>query len=609
MQGISIKEIRDALRCGQSDGYVLFKEIRENKNIEKVKQHPVTGKMAEELLQYANSIKNEKPQELTFETFIEFFENGNRYNYEKPYFKSKKDIHSLIMAEILENNGQYIKAIEERLWQWCNLYTWELPAHVPLSPEDIKKSNIEADEVVALFSAETGFYFAEILSVLGDRLQPLLVYRVRKEIFRRIINSYKNRSFHWEEAAMNWASVCAGAVGCAALYLIEDINELSIIVHRVIGTMESYLSGFDKDGITTEGLGYWSYGFSFYVYFAELLKERTNGKLDLMTYNELIEKIAEMPLYLQFPNATMINFSDAPGNLWYGDYGLLSRLSKTFHIHEYKLPEGISIYRDHTSKWAITSRNLFWGLQSDAGENSAAKTGCFYFPESQWLIDRRYDAAGEFYAFAAKGGHNGEPHNHNDLGHFILHFNGDALLCDLGAPEYTKQFFSGQRYSFLHASSRGHSVPLINGQEQSAGVEHTAKVLNFTEGIETKYSLDLTKAYKIEELRQYVREYTWDYSSYELEIMDHFTLTQGNNTIEEVFITQNPVELTQEGFLVIKGEKSSASLFFDQNAICEINEEKYTDHFGQQDAANRIVIKYTTPAQALTVKIKVKICK
>jgi hypothetical protein len=607
MKGISIKEIRNALRSGSSDGYVLFKEIREEVNINKVKTHPVIGKMAEELLQYADSVKNEMPQELSFESFIEFLENGNRYNYEKPYFNNKKDLHSLVMAEILENNGDYIKAIEERLWRWCNIYTWELPAHVPLSPESIKKANIEADEVVALFSAETGFYFAEILSIIGHKLHPLLVYRLRKEIFRRIIDSYKNRAFHWEESAMNWASVCSGAVGCAALYLVEDINELSVIVHRIIGTMESYLSGFDKDGITTEGLGYWSYGFSFYVYFAELLKERTNGKLDLMIHSDLIRKISEMPLYMQFPDGSMINFSDAPGKLWYGDYGLLSRLGKIFNIKEYKLPEGISIYKDHTSKWAITSRNLFWGLDGYDSVSYEPKTGCFYFPESQWVIDRRLAPAKEFYAFAAKGGYNDEPHNHNDIGHFILHFNGDTLLCDLGAPEYTKQFFGAQRYTFLHTSSKGHSVPVINGNYQGAGAEYKAKVINFEDGSEIAYFLDLTDAYGISELESYTRKYLWNYSNCELEINDSFTLNKDMNTVEEVFITQCAVEAVEDGVLCIKGKNCCAKLFFDDRTTYEAYEEKYTDHFGQPDSVNRIVIKYNTNLKEFQINIKIKI--
>lgn len=86
MINISTKDIRDALRSADEDGYVLFKEIRDEENIKKVKKHTITRKMYDELLQYANSIKDEALQELPFGLFVQYLENGNRYNYERIYF-------------------------------------------------------------------------------------------------------------------------------------------------------------------------------------------------------------------------------------------------------------------------------------------------------------------------------------------------------------------------------------------------------------------------------------------------------------------------------------------------------------------------------------------
>lgn len=47
------------------------------------------------------------------------------------------------------------------------------------------------------------------------------------------------------------------------------------------------------------------------------------------------------------------------------------------------------------------------------------------------------DADGPAVGVAAKGGHNGESHNHNDLGTFVLEAEGEEPLADLGAGEYT----------------------------------------------------------------------------------------------------------------------------------------------------------------------------
>lgn len=608
MRNIHLREIRDALRKGSSAGFVLFPEIRSEENRRNVKQDAVLGSMAEELLQHARAVKEEAPPELPFHRFMEYLENGNRSHYERLYFLSKKDLHALVIAEILENRGEYIQAIQNRLWKWCNEYTWEVPAHVPLHPEEMKRRNIEPDHVVALFSAETGFYFAEILSLLGEKLHPTLVHRLKKEIFRRIIDSYRKRAFDWEERPMNWSSVCAGSVGCAALYLVEDVDELSLMVQRVIGSLNSYLSGFDRDGVTTEGLSYWSYGFSFYVYFAELLKERTGGTLDLMAGSELVRKIAELPLYLQFPDDTSVNFSDASSLYWFGEYGLLSRLASIFGIDAYRLPEGTSIFRDHTYKWAAISRNLFWGLEGRRnGNRDLLKTGSFYFPDSQWLIDRRIGGDGGFYAFAAKGGHNDEPHNHNDLGHFLLHAKGDRLFCDLGAPLYDKGFFSHLRYTYLHASSRGHSVPVINGELQQAGRQFSAEVVQWIEdsrGV-TTFALDLTAAYGLPELENFTRTFIWNYKTLELEIRDAFRFAQEGNRIEEVLMTKCPVELSQGGTLKVTGETCSAVVTFSGSASCSVTEEAYLNHFAQQETVNRIVLAYESMKKECQITVKI----
>lgn len=610
--GIGMREIREALRGGGSDGYTLFPEIRLAVNRARVKEHPVARRKAAELLRFAAAVKDAEPQRMSFAAFRLFGETGDRRQYQTQYFNSRKETYSLALAEVIEDNGAYVQALEERLWLWCDLYTWDIPASVPLSPEEIEKAKVEADEVVALFGSETGFYMAEILSVVGHKLHPLLVHRLKKQVFSRIIDSYRSRTFWWEEVAMNWASVCAGAVGCAALYLIEDADELSVVVSRILATMETYLSGFDRDGITAEGLGYWTYGFSFYVYFAELLKERTNGRLDLLNAKPILRTIAEMPLYTQLPDSTMINFSDAPGYVWHGEYGLLCRLSERFGITEYKLPAESSLYYDHTNKWAHLSRSLFWGLDTGTvtADSYTPRTGCFYFPESQWLIDRRGGGSEPFRALAVKGGHNGEPHNHNDLGHFILHFDGDNLFCDLGAPDYVKAFFSDRRYTFLHASSEGHSVPIVGGHAQAAGAGHYARVVEFAEGEDNiRYALDLTAAYDAAELglERYIRHFRWHTDRSELEIEDSFAFAATSNTIEEVFMTPYPVQVIRDGLLRIQGKRSHAELRFDPAAAVRVCEEAYKSHSGRDETVNRIVIAIRSDSDRVAVGTSIRV--
>src|SRR5699024_2563227 len=103
--------------------------------------------------------------------------------------------------------------------------------------------------------------------------------------------------------------------------------------------------------------------------------------------------------------------------------------------------------------------------------------------ESEWLISR-YHLENISYGFATKGGHNDEPHNHNDIGHFILQRNGEVFLKDLGSGLYNDAYFGKERYSFLCNGSQGHSVPIVNGQLQEAGRSKKASIHNVNLGDE-----------------------------------------------------------------------------------------------------------------------------
>ena len=69
----------------------------------------------------------------------------------------------------------------------------------------------------------------------------------------------------------------------------------------------------------------------------------------------------------------------------------------------------------------------------------------------------------------------GEPHNHNDVGSFLYYIGDEEIISDLGAGEYTKKYFGPERYEILCNSSRGHSVPVIEGKYQCAGREYGAE--------------------------------------------------------------------------------------------------------------------------------------
>jgi len=70
------------------------------------------------------------------------------------------------------------------------------------------------------------------------------------------------------------------------------------------------------------------------------------------------------------------------------------------------------------------------------------------------------------------------------------------MPIELGAPEYTADTFGPKRYSLLATRSSGHSVPIVNGQEQAAGREYAAELLAVEAGTSlVRVQFDLTRAY------------------------------------------------------------------------------------------------------------------
>ena len=130
----------------------------------------------------------------------------------------------------------------------------------------------------------------------------------------------------------------------------------------------------------------------------------------------------------------------------------------------------------------------------------------YYFKEGCQLFINR-----DRYSLALKAGFNDEPHNHNDIGSFIISGKEGQLLCDIGSGEYTRQYFQRDtRYGFLCNSSEGHSVPVIDGCYQKAGREYTG-TLTYEGG--SRAELEIAGAYGLEQLTGLSRSFEWTDSS------------------------------------------------------------------------------------------------
>ncbi|MDF2923275.1 MAG: hypothetical protein K0R57_2189 [Paenibacillaceae bacterium] len=524
-----------------------------------VRQAPAYDGLLKEIAKEAERAHNTPVAPLSFDLFDLYEKNGSRKEFELVYFDRRSRLAGLVFAILTEEADHYLASLENLIWEICGEYAWSVPAHLPLGGDR------RPQDVIDLFAAETGHALAETLYLVGDKLDKRVVDRAKSEIYSRILHPLYNEPalFRWELSTNNWAAVCAGAVGMTALFIEDNRERLAGLISRMLGAMDSYLEGFQGDGGCPEGIGYWLYGFGYYVYFAEMLEQYTGGALKLMD-NPKCRRIAEFPLAVSLSDGYYVSYSDTSAKASLHT-GLVSSLTRRYG-QPVPYMEGItSFFEDTCYRFAHISRNLFWSdeklLQRPTTE------GVWELPDLQWVTSR-HCCHSSMIAFSAKGGHNDEPHNQNDLGSFILHAGGESLLTDPGAGVYSRDYFGEKRYTFLHNSSRGHSVPLIDGLEQQAGAAHVAVVRDKQIGPEgICLSLDLSAAYPAGTVDSCIREFKWIYTGGDgtgvLELTDRFSFGSAPGKLEEAFISLAEPKL-EPGAVSWQGRTGEVLLRYDE---------------------------------------------
>ena len=209
------------------------------------------------------------------------------------------------------------------------------------------------------------------------------------------------------------------------------------------------------------------------------------------------------------------------------------------------------------------------------------------------------------FGFAAKGGSNDEPHNHNDLGQFLLYGGGQVFLAELGCGEYTADYFGEARYSYDCNGSQGHTVPLINGHLQAAGRAHWAHVLSHSiSDQEDSLHLDLTSAYEEAGLLHFTRWLRWIKRGCRpmLEMRDDILLDAPGSVIER-FVTICRPECTAPGVVLLHGEAGLSLQLKYPDELLEpvIQAKSYRNHFGVDTSYTLVDFVLKQPSASLSI--------
>ena len=524
-----------------------------------MKKEDYLASFCREIIKAGKEMLDLELPKLQEEDFFLFKKTGNRLIYEGEYFGRRKFLTVFgILAEFIEDDklgfGREFerKAVFEKLSyiieEICRERFWALPAHVNFDALD--------ECTIDLFAAETAGTLAELLYLFHKELKKDTVEMAKGEIIGRVLKPFCESDFPyswWETDRCNWSAVCAGGVGMAAIYM-DRLGALPTrwkepCLSRVCNAMKCYLGGMEEDGACTEGLGYFSYGMSYFTGFAQVLQEETG--IDLLEDSK-VHLIATFQQKCYFGHGVSISFSDGSDRECFLP-GLTAFLKK--HFEDVELPD-FSLARgfeeDACYRWLTNERNIRWLRKYDTSvTNRKICSRDYLLPSAQWMIAQDEEGNG----FAAKGGNNAENHNHNDIGHFLCVFEGEMLLSDLGAGEYTKDYFSDGRYQILCNRSLGHSVPLINGAEQPEGKEYCADLFEWNQQ-DRKLTISFAGAYEKGLIDSIQREITFpEHGKKPMQVMleDRFACNDKTGVITESLVTGYQPEPDNQG-VTIKGK-------------------------------------------------------
>lgn len=480
-----------------------------------------------------------------FSKFRLFKDVGDRTQYQEVFFKRQHRLYAMaFMCLIYPENEKYLELLQDTIWEICDLYVWALPAHI----ENIEvNDNCELD----LDATTMAMALSIIKTTLGERLHPLIKSRIDYEIDRRVIKPFFEKRWHWEYRQNNWTAVCTGAVGCTIMLNRPEIFELAR--DRLNENMQDYLRSYRDDGVCVEGPGYWSYGFSYFIEYAEMQRTFTNGQYDLLK-DEKIKKISMFLQKLFLDKDVVVNYGDCGASVTVSA-GFMYGLKTLFPEYVQLPPKERLTIEPHYFPGCLRAFIYYDPSFTAADISSNAE---YYMGDCGWFVKRTPK-----YGIGARGGSNGESHNHNDVGSFILSVDNAQVLIDMGGRPYTRQYFEhNTRYTYLETSSRGHNVPIINGKYQ-ANVPGAHSTTSFENGV---FSVDFKSAYDIPELKKLVRNYS--FSDTGVTVCDNFAI-EGEASFTERLVSYIEPKIdggvVDYGKLKIKFDPSLATASYEKD--------------------------------------------
>lgn len=543
--------------------------------------------------------------------YLLFTRTGERDKVDNMNKQRDGALNALLMAELVEGKGRFMDDLVNGVFKLCETTYWGSSAHFYLygyeGGLDNPTTNLPdlqnpAIDIMGSDAASTLAWIYYFMRAEFDKISPVISRRIKYELETKFLQPYYQRNDFWwmygrggEGNVNNWNLWCNLNMLKIILLVEDDLQKKQDGFYKNLSSVDVFINGYPRDGSCSEGPSYWGAAVGRLFNYLDLVSKVSDGKIDI--FNN--EKVREMGRYIYRAYISngmyYTNYSDAPAKLDQGAERIYrigqlidDPVMKSFGAFLNSKNTGDTDERDRRSRTSI--ENLFNPVDWKDTKPVEPLLAEYFFPDWDVAIARDKQGTTNGFYFCAKGGSNGEQHNHNDVGSFMLYYNGLPVFIDVGVGTYTRETFGKQRYSIWTMQSNYHNLPVINGQGQVNGGEHKAVQSKYNASAgKVSFSTNLAKAYSDEaKVNSWIRSYTLERCK-RFVINDVYQLSENRGGSTVNFMTTLPVSIVTPGLMEIKGEGFVLHMKFDSSKLsAKIENIDVTDPKLQRGIGNNV---------------------
>ncbi|MBR2972058.1 MAG: heparinase II/III family protein [Clostridia bacterium] len=535
------------------------------------------GEKAKKIVTSAEKLLERDIPLLPASLYREFATVGNRANFEGKFFLRRDMAVSFAVAEAYENKGRFTEKLMDVVWAIMEESTWLLPAHLYCSPHysDATLGPVFGDNSLhglALFAASTCGALATVYMLCKDKLDeidPVIARKMEYSLKERGIKNFLQTEFWWGgglgRKTNNWCPWILSNILLTTAVVEKDTYVRERVVSKAMNYLDNFLACYEPDGGCDEGPAYWGAAGASLFDCLELIEDMSGGQISIWD-SQLVKNIGDYIYKVNISGNRYVNFADcAPQTS--PNAGMLVRFGqKTNSSFLVSFGKKQAKYGDHFFSASHMYRSLKWLSTPYVKDENCPMPLYSVLPDLGVMTARECEESDKGMFLAAKAGTNGEMHNHNDCGNFMVYYNGNPVIIDTGVGTYTKQTFSPDRYKLWFMQSGYHNLPSFDGIDQREGGQYRATEKHFDES-ERSAVCELRDAYPKEaKIESYVRRTSL--CSGVVTVSESIRLREAKEIDFHLMLASKP-ELTGEGKIALP---EGRHLTYDTSLSVELEE-------------------------------------